>query len=259
MSVDISDYLTAEIAAGEKSYRFGLIGLGIVALLLIVYFQWLSGQVKEITSPGNVAAVALTTVRSNIPSVRDSLKKNLKQSAPELVQFVSDTVLDKTVPMLRGVVEGLFREYSRELTHFGVEATAKVFEEIIKEQKDELRERISLAPGVYTTEQLISDLDGFIAREFVRRLNDSPTETTAFKLKQSAVALRNINARLQSMAKAAPNTKKDALGRKLITTWWTLLQNIEPTETAAEKMLSARKIAKTPEDQQSPEEDDAKK
>ncbi len=247
MKANAYDYLEEEIASAERGFKTGVIGLIVIALILIAYFQWLKARVTEMVEPGNVAALVTGEIRSNIPSVRDSLKTELKQRTPELVTFVADTVIHETVPMLRSAVEGLFKDYSQELVTLGVEATEKVFEELVRENKDSLRERISSAPGMYTTERLVDDLDAMFQRQFALRLNSVPEETVGFKLHQSLIALRNINARLREMASKRSLSRKDRLGKQLITTWWTLLQSLEPDKTAAEKILEGRKMPITPE------------
>ena len=246
MNANAHDYLEAEIASAERGFKTGVIALIVIALILIVYFQWLKARVSEMIEPGNVAALVTGEVRTNIPKVRDSLKASLQKSTPELVTFVADTVIDETVPMLRSAVEGLFKDYSQELVVLGAEATEKVFEEIVRENKDALRERISSGPGMYTTERLVDDLDAMFQRQFALRLNTVPEETVGFKLNQSVIALRNINARLQEMANKSSLSRKDHLGKQLITTWWSLLQDLEPDKTAAEKVLEGRKMPITP-------------
>jgi hypothetical protein len=247
MKANAYDYLEQEIASAERGFKTGAIALVVIAIILVVYFQWLKARVTEMTEPGNIAALVESELRRSIPDVRDSMKTSLKRSAPELIAFVADTVVGNTVPMLRAAVEKLFKDYSRELVLLGVEATEKIFEQLIKENKDALRLRISAAPGMFTTERLVDDLDAMIQRELATRLNTEPEETVGFKLNQSLVALRNINSRLQEMASQRNLSRKDLLGKKLITTWWTLLQNLEPDKTAAEKMLDARMKPLSPE------------
>ncbi len=246
MSTSVQGYLEQEIAAGERSAKIGMIGLIVVAIILVCYFQWLRGTITEITEPGNIAALMMSEVKRNIPAAREATKDGLRQGAPQLVSSVVDTVLDKAIPSMRAAVDGLFRDYARELTTLGVESTGKVFEEIVKEHSDELRAKISIEPGMYTTENLVKDLEGLVKREFVTRLNSIPEETAGAKLRASLVALRNINARLRTLAQKS-DTRTDELGRKLITTWWSMLQNLEPDKSAAEKMMEGRPMPKTPE------------
>ena len=240
MSDDLQKYLEQESADAERGFKIGVIALVVIAVVLVAYFQWLKSAVAEMTEPGNVAALITGEVRRNIPAATNALKKGLSESAPDVIEAVVDTVLMETVPALRSGAEALFRDYSRELTTLGVEASGKVFESVVKESKDELRAKMSSDPGMYTTSSLASDLQGFIDREMDKRLNSMPEESMGLKLNQSLVALRNINGRLRSMASGKGKTRKDELGRRLIATWWTMLSSLEPDKTAAEKMLDSR-------------------
>ena len=241
MSENLQSYMEQEIASGERGFKTGIIVLIVVVVVLVAYFQWLKSAVADMLEPGNVAALVTNEVRRNIPTASNALKTSLSESAPDVIDAVVDAVLLNTVPTMRRTVEGMFQDYARELTTLGVEATEKIFEGIVKDQKDLLRERISSAPGLYTSEKIVADLQAFIDRELHKRLNTVPEETMQLKLNQSLIALRNINGRLQAMATGKAKSRKDELGRRLITTWWSVLSNLEPDRTAAEKMLDATK------------------
>ncbi len=245
MSDDLHNYLDQEVAAGERGYKTGIIVLVVIAVVLVAYFQWLKSAIAEMVEPGNIASLVTGEVRKNIPVASKALTKSLSEAAPDVIETVVDTVLENSVPTLRRAVEDMFKTYARELTLFGVEATAKIFETLIKDQKDMLRERKTAEPGVYTSERIVSDLQAYISREMGKRLNSVPEETIGTQLHQSLIALRNINGRLQTMASGKAKTRKDELGRRLITTWWSMLSDLEPDKTAAEKILDSRKMPVT--------------
>jgi hypothetical protein len=245
MSDDLHNYMEQEIASAARGFKTGIIVLVVLVVVLIAYFQWLKSAVADMIEPGNVAALVTNELRRNIPTASNALKSGLTASAPDVIDAVVNTVLENAVPTMRRAIEDMFQDYARELTHFGVEATAKIFEGIVKDQKELLRERISSAPGLYTSEKIVADLQSYIDRELHKRLNTVPEETTQLKLNQSLVALRNINARLQTMATGKAKSRKDELGRRLITTWWSVLNDLEPDKTAAEKMLETTKMPVT--------------
>ena len=247
MTMTAKDYLELETAQAERSFRVGLITLALIGVMLIAYFQWLKVQVREITNPTNMATLAVSEVRRQLPGARDALEQQLKIATPEIIRYVADRVLNESVPMMRQGVEALFRQYSREITHFGVEASAKVFESLVKDNKDELKARASIAPGQFTSDNFVTELDRVIQNELGRRLTDTPTESASFMMSRSLVALNNINARLQQIASTKNMSRHDELGRKLITTWWTLLQRPEVENSQAEKLMK-RKIVKTKHD-----------
>lgn len=249
MSNDLREYLEQEVAASERSFKIGVILLAVTAVILIAYFTWLKNRVAEMTKPDNVAELMLSEVRRNLPTAADALKKNLASSAPEITGMVVDTVVDRTVPMMRITAEKLFNQYSIELATIGVDGAQKVFEQIVIENKDKLKERADTAAGMYTSDNLMADLTRQINEEMGQRLNSLPQETLGFKLDQSVVALRNINHRLKELASSKNLDRKDQLGRQLISTWWTLLQQAETENTTAtEKMLEDRPKMKTRED-----------
>ena len=145
---------------------------------------------------------------------------------------------------MRKGVTALFREYSRELTRFGVESTGRIFEEIVVQNKDQIKLDAERAPGKFTTENYVAALDRIIQSELGKRLTETPTESAHMMLDRSLEALQNINSRLRQMARSRNLSRHDELGRRLITTWWTLLQKIEVEGSQSEKLIK-RKLMKT--------------
>mgnify|MGYP001409176552 CR=1 FL=1 len=244
MSMTTKEYLELEISQAERSYRVGVVTLCIICAFLVAYFQWLKSQVREITSPTNLATLAVSEVRRQLPGARDALEQQLTLAAPEIIRYVADKVVNESVPLMRQGIEGLFRDFSKEITLYGVEASAKVFETLVVDSKDDLRERISVGPGRFTSDNFVEGLDRIIQQELGQRLTDTPVESANFAMSRSLVALNNINARLQEMATTKNMSRHDELGRRLISTWWTLLQRSEAEDSAAEKLIK-RKIVKT--------------
>jgi len=247
MSMTTKEYLELEIAQAERAFRVGVVTLCILCVLLVSYFHWLKSQVREITSPTNLATLAVSEVRRHLPGARDALEQELKIATPEIIRYVGNKLVTESVPMLREGVEALFREFSRELTLYGVEAATKVFEALVKDNKDELRTRASVAPGQFTSDNYVRNLDRIIQNELGQRLTDTPVESASFMMSRSLVALNNINSRLQEMASTNKLSRHDELGRKLITTWWTLLQRTEAENSQAEKLIK-RRLMKTKHD-----------
>lgn len=242
MSDDIRQYLAQEVADAEKSFKLGLIAMAVLTVIIIGYFQWLKSQTAEILEPRNLSTLMISEVKRNMPVAREALTDNLTQATPDIVKFITESVVDEALPMVRDIVEALFRDYSRELAGYGTLAMSQAFEEIVASHEEALKAAAGKGePGRYEPDAIAQELSAAIDVQLAKKLNDRPEESVALKLKESVTALQNINRHLKSMASSKKLGKRDELGKKLITTWWSFLNRHESSATATDKMLDTIK------------------
>lgn len=243
---NIREYLEAETEALRKSFKIGFVVLLLLALVMVGYFEWFKSQTAKFLAPDNISTMMVSEVRRNLPTARDQMSQSLRQAAPDVIRFVIQTVVDEALPMVRDAAGALFKEYSRELAGFGTLAAVQSFEQIVQMNKIELaKARETAEPGFYTADRITDKLTKQIEVELAKRMNDRPEETAGSKIRESLHALHNINDRLQQIAETKNLSRKDALGKKLITTWWTFLNRSDTHASATEAMLDQAKIPVT--------------
>jgi hypothetical protein len=238
MTQETQDYLATEVAELQKNYKIGLIAMALITVILIGYFQWMKSMVAEIVAPQNLSTLMVSEVRRNLPTARIALQTNLTAAAPEVIEFVANSVLDEALPMMSESARALFREYSRELAGYGKLAAVQSFTEIVKTHKTALaKSRETAEPGMYTPDTISEQLSKTIDAQLATRITETPVESLATKLDESVNALHNINQKLNELSGKKKLTRKEELGRKLITTWWTFLNRSDGPESAQDKLL----------------------
>ena len=239
MSDQVSQYLGSETAGLRKGFKVSLVALVLIALVMVGYFEWLKGKTAEILAPANISNLLVGEVKRQLPTARDAMSQSLKTAAPDVIRFVIQTVMDEALPMVRDAATALFKEYSRELAGFGTLAAVQSFEQIVQMSQTELAKAKETAePGFYTPDLITAKLTKQIEAELAKRMNDRPEETAGTKIRESLNALHNINDRLKGMAGQKSLSRKDELGKKLITTWWTFLNRADPIVSAEDAMLN---------------------
>lgn len=246
MSADIRQHLEKETLTARKSSTRMIIALVIVVAILVAYFQWLRSQLKVIIDEEALATLVTSEIQRNLPTARDALEKNLKEATPEVIKLIVDRVVDEVIPMIREAGQQLFRDYSKELAGYGVEASARIFEELVKESRDDLAKAKETAePGFYTPNKIAEGMARLIDLELAKRLTEQPEESLGMKLKESVRALRNIDYRLRELASKKNLERKDQLAKDLITTWWSTLRDTDVDRTVEEQMIGERKMPVT--------------
>jgi hypothetical protein len=232
------EYLEAEVEEARKSFKLGLISMGIITVMIFGYFHWLKSAAEEILEPNNLANVMISEVRRNLPVARDTLEKELTAAAPAVVTFITQAVMDEALPMVTDAVTALLKDYSRELTGYGTLAVTQIFQEIVRDHRDALsRSADQGAVAQYSPNEIAADLATLIEKELGKRISEQPEETLSAKLEHSLTALKNINTELERLSNAQRASREDELGRKLITTWWTFLNRHDSGDDAQTKML----------------------
>ncbi len=240
MTQETQDYLESEVAALQKGYKMALVAMVLVTIVMIGYFQWLKSMAAEILAPQNLSTLMVSEVRRNLPTARYALQTNLTDAAPEVIEFVANSVLDEALPMMSESARALFRDYSRELAGYGKLAAVQSFTEIVKTHKTELaKARTTAEPGFYTPDRISENLGKTIDAELANRITESPEESLATKLDESVNALHNINRKLGELSRKKKLSRKEELGRKLITTWWTYLNRNDGPDSAQEALLDS--------------------
>ncbi len=189
----IQDHLKSEVETAQRQFRRGVIVLVVVTIGLIAYFQWIKGKMGVLFAPANLAEVG-----GNV--VQDTLDHN----KTDLVSATSTMFVTYTTELVRMGVQQMFREESQEITRGHMQATTKMFEEIVQNNKPELMEFAAsdTVPGQYTHPlRLANGWKDALNRELNKKYNDVPEETAQYKMRRSLSAMKNTHKAIDRIGK----------------------------------------------------------
>ncbi|MCG3172705.1 MAG: hypothetical protein GMKNLPBB_00860 [Myxococcota bacterium] len=233
--MDARTYLEQETTAAERSFRVALIAFAIVAIVILIYFAWMKSMIKEAIQPENLAVTVVGAVRGNLPEVRKNVQEEFSEALPGMIQQFADSLLQQGIPMVRTMGVDMFKDFSGELIKFSSNAANQVFESVLKSDSNNLRKQLKTNPAA---------IELAIANEMGSAMKTALQSDAGAGLSKSLVALKNINAKLQAMAKKQGGTKQEELGRKLISSWWSYLQTTAAPAVYDEKDTAAKKGGK---------------
>ena len=237
---DLKRYLETQIAEGKKSVIASSVLFILVAILTVSYFQWFKAEVEPFLEPDELAEFTVSEARRNLPTVVDNAGNALITALPVMIRDAMDGVMETTLPMLRKESTGWMRTESRRIAGVGSEAVSTAFEQIVIGKRGELKAAADSEPGQFIPGVRLDALSRFVEMEAAKKYNVVPEETLGQKLDKGASALRNINTRLKELAAGKDLTRKDALGKRFISVWWTMLKQLDDGEGAAEKMMGLK-------------------
>ena len=237
---DLREYLESEIAAGKKSFRLSIALFVILGALTLTYFQWFKAEVEPFLQPEELAEFTVSEARRNLPKVVDDAGNALITALPMMIRDAMDSVMETTLPMLRKESAGWMRSESRKIAAVGTGAVSTVFEQIVEAKKAELLEASGADPGQFVPGIRLNELSRLVEIEAAKEYNTVPEETLGRKLDKGAMALRNINTNLKELADGKNLSRKDALGKRLISVWWTMLKQLDRETTVVESSMGLK-------------------
>lgn len=236
----LKGYLESEIASAKKSVILSAILFALIGVLVVGYFHWFKAEVEPFLEPAELAEFTVSEARRNLPAVVDRAGKSLNAALPLMIRDAMEGVLDTTIPMLRLESEKWMRSQARGIAAVGTGAVATAFEEIVVAKRAELLKHSGSDPAQYFPAVRLDELSNFVSKEASKEYNSVPEETLGQKLEKGASALRNINHSLKTLAEGENFSRKDVLGKRLISVWWTMLKQLDDGETATEKAMGLK-------------------
>lgn len=225
----LSEYLQAETDQNEKSFKLGIILFTVLTLVIVGYFWAIRVMIGELITPESITTIAVQVVDDNLPVAQDSIEGSIKGVIPDVVKFTMDAVIDKSVPTMRGKAERYLSDHAGSLAMYTSDVTGDAFVSILKKNRDTFK-----PDEVPTKQAIVASLKASMKIELAADLQtrleesaDSPDgESAAHKLHKSAAALRNINAKLNSLAAMDEGgDRKTKMNKKIVGAWWGWLRN----------------------------------
>ncbi len=242
--MDTKSYLEDELSRTRGSIKTSIALFVILTLLVVGYFQWIKTEVGPFLEPASLAEFTVLEARRNLPSVADKVGKELVASLPMVTGDAMREVVELTVPRLRKESTAWLQAQARQIAGIGTAASTVAFEEIVKAKKAELLAASGSDPGQFMVIVSLDELSRLVEIEARKQYNTLPEETLGQKLDKGAAALRNINRRLNELADGKDASRKDALSRKFISTWWTMLKQLDEPTGVAESTMGLKVKAK---------------
>ena len=218
-------YLQTELDKMQRKLRIGGIAMLVVLVLMFAYFQWITRLTAEIFEPENIAEVATNELKKNLPGAADTLGTTLVSAAPYMVRFVLQQVMDGVLPAITQTVTEQLQALSGEAANIGSRGVTAAFTATINKCNAALPKPKKGKPDpVAISEQL----DKCVQKTMPAELDAAATDILGDKLTASAAMIRQIDAKLKSLASKPNPDREDELGKQLVTTWWTFLEQNHP-------------------------------
>ena len=219
---DVTSYLQQQTRKAERTARVASIAMGVLLVVVFAYFQWLKSALAEVLAPASIAELVVNQARASLPEIGDALESNVREEAPNIVRFALHQSVDHVLPLLGQMFEETLADHGREVARIaGADANA-AFDVVLAQYA---AERAKGPKKPVTAAQL----ETFVAARYPAALDDAAAEHITQRLDEAGGTLKSIDARLAAMAVGRHSgSRQDALGHRLITTWWTFLDRGQP-------------------------------
>lgn len=231
----LRSHLESEVLRLHKERRNGLIFGVILILVVLGYMSWINSKWTYVTQPKNVAEFSAGVVLENLPSLRMGAEKMLAKQAPELAQYVGDTVSQEVPKLVGQMVGAMVTRYSGDLSKYAVDKYTEAFKTIVASTKSDIAKAVATDNNdaqeraiVMAIEKQMQALGGRVDKG---ELGQDPLFK---KLEQSHVALAQLNARLKRVISKDTKkaNRKDKLTKRFLGTFWRFVQQENPDVVA---------------------------
>ena len=140
----LESQIRSQIGRTQAATRTVLV-VGIIVIVVIFgYMTWLSGLVKDLAQPAELAETLVLTAVNQIPKAVEDIKASLKEQAPENVGRVREMLMEQ-VPILRGKAEEMAAMAVDRLVDQLNAKVDQVVKEVVTMHKKELEPLIKAA------------------------------------------------------------------------------------------------------------------
>lgn len=248
MADDVTSYLQNEFNKAQRNFRVGLTVMGILAVFMIGYFQWLKSKTAELLEPKNVSEFIVNEARRQLPHGAEALSSTIRDSAPSVVRFVMQTVIDSVFPLLRDSFRENFQSYSSALVTVGHDTAVVAFSVALRDLQAQVAKSKSTAPDAIVAQGV-----AFMTAQLPAHLEEASREAIGSKVAESANMLVGVNKRLKELS-GKPKNREEELAKRMITTWWSFLQQNKQDVTTTDgaltlpgnKLLDPTEVTKLP-------------
>ncbi len=221
---DLAEFIEREAVDSKKAIKTQLIILGVVSLILLAYFMILNGEIRKATEPKELAKQAAVIVDDNVPDLGQMLEDVLNESTPQVAQFIGTQAIKQGIPFLVDQSEAVLSEYMTASTRETANWLDAAFQQLLQENKAvfiEMLKSENLQGAALDSRLVMKPLLAELRKTFHNNADQSETEARV-AVRQSLVALHNINARLKRLASMDPEemTAREAKSARLLRTWW---------------------------------------
>ncbi len=219
---DVTSYLQQQTRKAQRTVRVASIAMGVLLVVVFAYFQWLKSELAAVLAPASIAELVVNQARASLPEIGDALESNVRSEAPNIMRFALHQSVDHVLPLLGQMFEETLADHSREVARIAGEDANTAFDAVLAQYAAE-------RPKGPKKPITAAQLETFVAARYPAALDDAAAAHITERLDDAGGTLKSIDARLAAMAGGhGPSSRQDALGRRLITTWWTFLDRGQP-------------------------------
>jgi hypothetical protein len=169
------------------------VALGIVALLMLIfYFNYAYREVVDLTTPDSVVTLVDGVLSDNLPSAREALSEQIKESSPEWAKELS-VQAQESIPQLRAQIEDfVVAQVDEQLAEVEL-VSEEEFRKFLTENKDELRKQVKLlAEGKQVPEETMKEFVDSFDKQFEVSFKETTNEMyeTLFEINSKLVRLQ---------------------------------------------------------------------
>ncbi len=141
---DLEKRLEAQIARAKSAQTVSVIIGAVLVAVMIGYFTWMSGMVKEALKPKEAAQMASQQIVTRVKELRPDLEKAARENAPLLVDNLVDELINNQIPAGRKALEKEIKTQSSAQVAKLIERIYAEFDNILETHAEQVREMAKL-------------------------------------------------------------------------------------------------------------------
>ena len=211
-------YLQNELRKAQKAFRTARIAMAVVLVVFVAYFQWMKSALADVLTPDSIAEFAVNQANSALPVLTETLTLNLKDEAPGLVRYVLHEGVDQILPHALETFQTSLNEYGGEVNTLAAANSLAALRAVLRAHKAD-----SVGVKHDDPAMLATRLGLYVETHMSSQLDAVTKEASKARLESTSQTIKKLDAELVSMATQPSGDHSGALGKNLITTWWSFV------------------------------------
>jgi hypoxanthine-guanine phosphoribosyltransferase len=204
----INEQLQADIKKKRNSMIVSIIGGIILMIIVLFYFSWIKGMIKEVIQPEGLMMMAGGKVKSLLPQLSKDMEEQLKAQAPTIAKYSSEQVL-LAIPEGRVFLEKEFIMKTEEAMDQFIGEFDKVVTEALEENRTVIvgfmRDASNPAKKDELTNDIYKSLKEQFNQDYIKEDIDSYTKV-----------LNRLNGKIKHLYEGVDLTEEEMIVRDII-------------------------------------------
>ena len=217
-------YLQNELRSAQKTFRTARIAMAVVLVVFVAYFQWMKSALAEVLMPDSIAEFAVNQANIALPVLTETLTLNLKDEAPGLVRYVLHEGVNQILPHAVETFQTSLNEYGNEVNTLAAANSPAALRAVLRAHKADSAVVKHEDPAL-----LAARLSLYVETHMSSQLDAVTKQASKARLEATSQTIKKLDAELVSMASQPSGDHSGALGKNLITTWWSFVDRSRAT------------------------------